>query len=141
MLLVPLILFAQSTDLLCSEALGGKRGVATDTHGPKTAAQSLCAHNSHEQYGCSASTVLSRKSAHGRCILLSHQTRGWALFRVFLHSTLKERPPLFTYTSSAITAIEQQARVRQSPPSTSTSLESLATSPLTTSSSLLPSAG
>ena len=54
-LLVPLILFAQSTDLLCSEALGRKRGVATDTQGPKTAAQSLCAHNSHEQYGCSAS--------------------------------------------------------------------------------------
>ena len=27
---------------------------------------------------------------------------GWALFRVFPHSTLKERPPLFTYTSSAI---------------------------------------
>ena len=79
-------------------------------------------------------TVLSRKSAHGRCILLSHQTGGWALFRVFPHSTLKERPPLFTYTSSAIAAIEQ-ARVSQSPPSTSTSLESLATSPLTTSSS------
>ena len=86
-------------------------------------------------------TVLSRKSAHGRCILLSHQTRGWALFRVFPHSTLKERPHLFTYTSSAIAAIEQQARVSQSPPSTSTSLESLATSPLTTSSSLPPSAG
>ena len=66
-------------------------------------------------------TVLSRKSAHGRCILLSHQTRGWALFRVFPHSTLKERPPLFTYTSRAIAAIEQQARVSQSPPSTSTS--------------------
>ena len=88
-----------------------------------------------------ATTVLSRKSAHGRCILLSHQTGGWALFRVFPHSTLKERPPLFTYTSSAIAAIEQQARVSQSPPSTSTSLESLATSPLTTSSSLPPSAG
>ena len=56
-------------------------------------------------------TVLSRKSAHGRCILLSHQTGGWALFRVFPHSTLKERPPLFMYTSSAIAAIEQQARV------------------------------
>ena len=39
---------------------------------------------------------------------------------------------------SAIAAIEQQARVSQSPPSTSTSLESLATSPLTTSSSLPP---
>ena len=63
---------------------------------------------------------------------------GWALFRVIPHSTLKERPPLF---SSAIAAIEQQARVSQSPPSTSTSLESLATSPLTTSSSLPPSAG
>ena len=75
-----------------------------------------------------AYTVLSRKSAHGRCILLSHQTGGWALFRVFPHLTLKERPPLFTYTSSAIAAIEQQARVSQSPPSTSTSLESLATS-------------
>ena len=86
-------------------------------------------------------TVLLRKSAHGRCILLSHQTGGSALFRVFPHSTLKERPPLFTYTSSAIAAIEQQARVSQSPPSTSTSLESLATSPLTTSSSLPPSAG
>ena len=86
-------------------------------------------------------TVLSRKSAHGRCILLSHQTGGWALFRVFPHSTLKERPPLFTYTSNAIAAIEQQARVSQSPPSTSIPLESLATSPLTTSSSLPPSAG
>ena len=61
-------------------------------------------------------TVLSRKSAHGRCILLSHQTGGWALFRVFPHSTLKERPPLITYTSSAIAAIEQQAR-RESKPS------------------------
>ena len=91
--------------------------------------------------GYVASTVLSRKSAHGRCILLSHQTGGWALFRVFPHSTLKECPPLFTYTSSAIAAIEQQARVRQSPPSTSTLLESLAISPLTTSSSLPPSAG
>ena len=78
---------------------------------------------------------------HGRCILLSHQTGGWALFRVFPHSTLKERPPLFTYTSSAIAAIKQQAHVSQSPPSTSTLLESLATSPLTTSSSLPPSAG
>ena len=86
-------------------------------------------------------TVLSRKSAHGRCILLSQQTGGWALFRVFPHSTLKERLPLFTYTSSTIAVIEQQARVSQSPPSTSTSLESLATSPLTTSSSLPPSAG
>ena len=37
-LLVLLILFAQSTDLLCSEALERKRGVATDTQGPKTAA-------------------------------------------------------------------------------------------------------
>ena len=54
-LLVLLILFAQSTDLLCSEALRQKRCVATDTQGPITAAQSLCAHNSHEQYGCSAS--------------------------------------------------------------------------------------
>ena len=51
--IVPLILFAQSTDVLCSEALGWKRGVATDTQGPKTAAQ--CAHNSHEEYGCSSS--------------------------------------------------------------------------------------
>ena len=85
-------------------------------------------------------TVLSRKSAHGRCILLSHQTGGWVLFRVFPHSTLKERPP-YTITSSAIAAIEQQARVSQNPPSTSTSLESLATSPLTTPSSQPPSAG
>ena len=55
-----------------------------------------------------------------------------------------ERAPtfaLFTYTSSAISAIEQQARVSQSLPSTSTSLESLATSLLTTSSSLPPSTG
>ena len=98
----------------------------------------------HTAYSTYIIPVLSRKSDHGRCILLSHQTGGWALFRVFPHSTLKERPPLFTYSSSmssAIAAIEQQARVRQSPPSTSTSLESLATSPLTTSSSLPPSAG
>ena len=62
-LLVPLILFAQSTDLLCCEALGRKRGVATDTQGPKTASQSLCAHNSHEQYGCSASVYGTMTSA------------------------------------------------------------------------------
>ena len=43
-------------------------------------------------------------------------------------------------TQVAIAAIEQQARVSQSPPSTSTSLESLATSPLTTSSSVFAAA-
>ena len=61
------------------------------------------------------STVLSRKSAHGRCILLSHQTGGWALFRVFLHSTSKERPPLFTYTSS--NSSDRAASARESKPS------------------------
>ena len=60
-------------------------------------------------------TVLSRKSAHGRCILLSHQTGGWALFRVFPHSTSKERPPLFTYTSS--NSSDRAASARESKPS------------------------
>ena len=60
-------------------------------------------------------TVLSRKSAHGRCILLSHKTRGWALFRVFTHSTSKERPPLFTYTSS--NSSDRAASASESKPS------------------------
>ena len=51
-LLVLLILIAQSTDLLCSEALGRKRGVATDTQGPKTAAQSPGSQNSSTEPVC-----------------------------------------------------------------------------------------
>ena len=40
---------------------------------------------------------------------------GWALFRVFPHSTSKERPPLFTYTSS--NSCDRAASARESKPS------------------------
>ena len=57
-LLVPLILFAQSTDLFFSCVVKRKRGVATDTpRVPKQQHSGLCAHNCHEQYGCSATSA------------------------------------------------------------------------------------
>ena len=68
----------------------------------------------HSHSPCVHCTVLSRKSAHGRCFLLSHQTGGWALFRVFPHSTLKERPP---YTSSANYSSDRAASACESKPS------------------------
>ena len=37
-------------------------------------------------------TVVSRKSAHGQSTLQVCQRGGWALFRVALHLTTKERP-------------------------------------------------
>ena len=91
-LLVPLILFTQSTDLLCSEALGQKRGVATDTQGPKTAAQisSLCAHNSHKQYGCSASHTMT--SATVSVTTLSPRYRSvLTTFLLLRYRNLKQR--------------------------------------------------
>ena len=54
-------------------------------------------------------TVLLPKSANGCYILLSHQTGGWALFRVFPHSNSKERQPLFKRT--------WDRPLQQSPPS------------------------
>ena len=38
------------------------------------------------------STVVARKRAHGRSTLQVCQRGGWALFRLFLHLTMKERP-------------------------------------------------
>ena len=37
-------------------------------------------------------TVVSQKRAHGRSTLQVRQRGGWALFRLFPHLTMKERP-------------------------------------------------